>query len=268
MAESTSTTLFFACEVHAPWPNSLPPGRHLEAKARHLTLAFLGKTERDKLLQCLNSVPPLNFKLGFAGQFDQCLFLPPRHPHVVSYHIEWLTDPALLLTFREELIAWSASQGAPVDTRHPLLPHVTIARSPFVISAWKKHFVPLPCFVSTLHLYESLGHSKYSSLHSWEVIPPFEAIEHTADLAFRILGADLNGLFTHAALALCFSFPPLLAFVPKPISFTSLDEVIIALNGIVSAADAKIGAPFKGVSFHGNLTSTADLLIWQMIVDV
>src|SRR5437868_6914258 len=93
--------VFFGCEVTAPWPTQLPPGRVLDPTHRHMTLAFLGETRYDRLQEILPGFPTPPFSVGLAGEFNRCLFLPERHPHVVSWHMRYLDDAAPLRTFQQ-----------------------------------------------------------------------------------------------------------------------------------------------------------------------
>lgn len=266
----TPKRLFFALDVKAPWPEVLPMGRIIEEQYRHLTLAFLGGIESQPLIERLKTLPLPRFKVGIVGKFEQPLFLPPRRAHVVAWKIEWLQSDQLLLQFQNDLLDWLEKNGLPADRRHDFLPHVTVARSPFNIKPWRKSFETLPLFVSSLHLFESLGNSKYVSLWQCPIQSPFEEMDHTADLAFRVYGMNLQELFVHAQIALCFSFHPLLDFFNnEQHGFTSIEEVIQRLNQVVCLADQKIGCPFKAVSYHGTVTKTpTQILQWEMIIDV
>lgn len=260
--------LFFGMQVKAPWPETFPAGRLLDEHHRHLTLAFLGKTELSKIHEALNSFPQPPFKLGFAAKFDQCLFLPPRHPHVVAWHVKVLEERSRLDAYYAVFIHWLQEKGFAPDTRHGFMPHVTLARSPFQQKPWEKAFSPLPAIIQDIHLFESVGNLHYESLWSYPLLPPFEEFEHTADIAYRVYGEGFNQLFQHASLALCFNFPLLLDFLITRDDFKNLDDVIIALNELVHRADSKIGCPFKAVSFHSHLEEKENILKWEMIVDV
>lgn len=261
--------LFFALEIHAPWPPTFPPGRILEENDRHLTIAFLGDTDWQKLETALPDFPLQQLQLGIVGQFDQCLFLPFAHPHVVSWHIKWQNENNPLPSFQKEIFEWLTKSGFSLPKRDDFLPHVTIARPPFEIKKWKKAFLPLPCFAGNIHLFESLGFSKYRSLWMQKLHSPFEEMDHVADIAYLIRGHDLYELYIHAFTALCFSFPPLLSFYLEKRVCRDMEEIVMDLNEIVSLADEKVGCPFKAVSFHGKIKHLANgLLEWEMIVDV
>lgn len=259
--------LFFGIEVVAPWPENYPKGRLLEASHRHMTLAFLGNVPAQKVLDLLPDFPPIPLKIGLAGRFDRCLFLPPHHPHVVAWHVDWIDDPRPFLEHQSMLALWLRSNGFHIDERE-FLPHVTICRSPFYPREWKKEFHPLPCFCKDIHLYESVGNLKYEPRWSLPLKAPFEEIEHTADIAFAIHGESISQLHRHAQLALAFRFPLLLNYLEQ-CEVGSLEDCVIALNEIVTRADGDIGCPFKAISFHGELyTETDGTLTWEMIVDV
>ena len=114
-----------------------------------------------------------------------------------------------------------------------------------------------------------MGHSKYLSIWSWPLLPPFEEIEHLADIAFHVYGQKIDQLYMHAFVALSFKCPPLLDYFQEKRELQSMEEIVIYLNEAVSKADQEIGCPFKAVSFHGTIERMQNhLLRWEMIVDV
>lgn len=260
--------LFFAFEVQSPWPQELPQGRLLKEEQRHMTLAFLGNIPYDQLKSILPVIPKPTFSVGLAGCFDHCLFLPPRNPHVVAWNVEWLDDPSPMLSFQKNLVEWLQQNHFNMDHR-PFLPHVTICRSPFQIRQWKEAFTPLPCILTKIHLYESIGNLNYEPIWSYPLSPPFEEIDHTADIAFRVYGENIEQLHHHALAALAFRHPQLLSLPYQKRNIDSLEMIIQDLNQRVSNADAESGCPLKAVSYHGNIDQeSTTLLKWEMIVDV
>ncbi len=238
------TRLFFGMEVFCPWPEEFPNGRILLEDDRHLTLAFLGDSNR---MPDLASFPKPPFSVGLCGIFDNPLFLA----HVVAWHIHWLEDG--ILECYKQLVEW-------LGLKDRFLSHVTIARKPCDEAGWKQAFQPLPLYVKNINLYESLGNSKYRVTWQYPIQAPFDEIEHTADLAFRVRG----NLFLHAQLALAFHFPPMIRYF----DFRKIlegDAIVSALNGLLAKADSEIGCPFKAISFHGTQKSSDE---WEMIVDV
>lgn len=252
--------LFFAVEIHAPWTSFSTQGRILAEKNRHLTLAFLGHVEKEPVVE---NFPKPSFKVGFVGQFDHLLFLPKKEPRVVSYHLDWLTDPTALIDFQKTLLDWLK-----LDEKRDFLPHVTVARHPQNLKQWQEEFTPLPFLTSHIHLFESHPGSQYTSVWHYPIAPPFEEIEHTADIAYLIQATCLKNLFDHAKTALCFSFPSLLSFLTPARSYASIPDIVKHLNEIISKADGEIGCPFKAVSYSGKLQTHQDLLQWEMIIDV
>lgn len=261
--------LFFGIDVSAPWPEELPEGRILDESSRHLTLAFLGKVDFAQLSLVLPTMPQPHFKLGLAGWFSECLFLPEKHPHVAAWQVEWFDDPAPLLDFYQRLNEWLKEQNLlPREPQH-FLPHVTICRSPFLVKQWKKAFEPLPMAMRTIHLYESFPQSHYESCWEIPLKAPFEEIEHTADIAYIIRGENPQQLFNHAFAALAFKYPPFLPYFIPGSKEDSLEEIIMKLNEVVAKTDAEVGCPIKAVSFHGTIEQEKDqTLSWEMIVDV
>ena len=261
--------LFFGIDVIAPWPEKFPGGRILEEKERHMTLAFLGKVEEEKIMALLPDFPKPDFKVGIVGKFDQCLFLPPRHPRVVAWNIQWLEESGNFDDFLANLFEWLEKIGFVAKPKREFCPHVTLSRGSFIPKEWEKTFTPLPAMATDIHLFESLGFSKYRSLWKYRLKAPFEELEHTGDIAFIVRGESLLQLFQHAQLAMAFPYPPILPYLSSKVSFNSLDEIVMELNTIVTQADQEIGVPFKGVSFHGKITQEEDqTMCWEMIIDV
>lgn len=252
-------TLFFGLEIACPWPEIKAQGRILTEKNRHLTFLYLGKVDD------LETPPNPSFLFAPFGKFDKVLFLPRIFPRTASWHVKWLEGENELLDYREDLMKWV--RGVKIDTR-PFLPHVTIARAPKKFREWKENFRELPFYCRAVHLYESLGHSEYRSLWSHAFQIPFEEMEHTADVAYKIYGDSIPNLLLHAEEALFFQFPELMPFYIPPKEEKALDEVVMILNEIVTKADSEIGAPCKAVSFHGNVVKENNLFVWEMIIDV
>jgi len=259
--------LFFGLEVHAPWPQELPEGRVIEESSRHLTLAFLGNVSWLDLKAKLPEFPKPPFALGTVGLFDHIHFLPPRHPHVVAWHVSWLNEKHAITSYPYTLWEWLRNLDYNIRDRE-FLPHVTVARAPFSYKEWRKVFKKIPMMITNLHLYETTKKLTYKPVWSYPMLAPFTEIEHTGDLAFTIRGTNIHELSLHAQTALAFEFPYLRKLIDQ-YNQTSLEEIIIHLNELIRKADEKVGCPFKAVSFHGEITKTSDnLLEWEMIVDV
>lgn len=261
--------LFFAFEALANWPNPLPRGRLLKEEERHMTAAFIGATDWEKLESELPDLPLPPFTLGFCGLCQDILFLPPHHPRVVAYKAYF--SPATqqsLADFASRLNQWLYEHAylKKPETR-PFLPHITLARSPFDYKKWKKIPTHWPVAFHRLKLYESLGELRYQPIWQKELTPPFEEREHTADIEFLIHGRDLPELFRHSAFALLSRFPEGGAFY-RDQAPDSMDEIIFLLNDWIRQMDGEIGCPFKAVSWHGKIEEEGNLMKWEMIVDV
>lgn len=263
--EESIKRLFLGLEIHAPWPDKLPKGRLIDSNHRHITLAFLGNIPVIPLLSILEKSPKPSV-LGSVGSFDSCLALPPHSPHVMAWHMQMQDNS--LMTYQNKLSKWLTERGYSMDKRE-WLPHVTLCRGPFNAAEWKRDFHSLPFYTSSLHLYESVGNLCYNPIWTYPIYPPFEEIAHTADAAFIVRGFTLQDFYQNAFTALCFKAPEILSFFIPVNNFENLDDVIIALNQIVSKADQLIGCSFKAVSFHGEVLSHNNLpSTWEMIVDV
>lgn len=260
--------LFFGVEVHGLWPSALPKGRYLDEAHRHLTLAFLGDIPYEAFHKIADQIPPPPMRVGSVGYFNECLVLPPRHPHVVAWQTHWWDGNPQLHDYQSSLSKWLSSHHYEMDER-PWKPHVTICRSPFNPKEWLKAFKPLPFYSSSIHLYESKGNLSYVPIKSFSILPPFEEIEHTADMAFLVRGENVREIYHHAFGALTFKVPELMDFYASGYPVDSLDDVIMLLNSSICKADAAVGCPLKAVSFHGQISVLPDsLLQWEMIVDV
>ena len=253
--------LFFGMEAMAPWPEEFPPGRILGEADRHLTLAFLGNEDADRLLEMLPNFPKPPFATGLAGIFDRPVFLPPRVRRTASWHLDLLEEKESFFHYQKRLAAWLKDAGFALKGKNEFLTHVTIARKPFDEKTWKESFQKRPVFLNSIHLYESSG--KYKILWSYPLPAPFDPIEHTADLAFRIRGKDLSQIYLHAQLAMSFYFPQFIRYFDSdPVE--DLDQIVASLNAMIAKADRREGCPFKAVSFHGKVKEGE----WEMIVDV
>jgi len=267
--DTTRKRLFFGFEVDAPWPTHLPNGRVLLEKERHLTTAFLGNVDFSQLESLLENAPAPSFKIGLAGEFDKVVFLPSTNPHVVAYHVSWMENPSALEKDVQTFMHWLKSQGFNPNDPKKFLPHVTVSRSPFDSVSWNQTFQKFPMILRNFHLYESIGNLRYKTLWTYPLLPPFEEIEHTADIAYKIRGETPFQLYIHAFTALAFKFPEIISFRKEYVSIENLDAIIIALNRAISCADSEMGCPFKAVSFHGHIKQEANAtLSWEMIVDV
>lgn len=260
--------LFFGAEVVGAWPREWPRGRVLEEKERHMTLAFLGSVPLAELKPLLARLPRPPFRFGLVGKCERLLFLPQREPRVVAAEAELFGDEGeSLVQFQKELLHFLRKEKYEISDRG-FLPHITLARAPFDLQAWKGVQLEVPLLIPSLHLYETTAPLTYASRWCHPLIPPFEELDHTADIAFRIQGESVPMLHLHAQMALAFKYPPLLPFLTEK-GEKSLDDVVIALNALIAHADAEIGSPFKAVSFHGELQQLdPHTLAWEMIVDV
>ncbi len=254
-------------ESHAPWPEKFPKGKIIAKPSRHMTLAFLGSVGIEKLMENLEDFPKPFFDLGFTGILDKCLFFPEKQPRVAAWRVNLRKRENELLAFHRSLLEWIKQHGYPVEKRD-FKPHITISRGKFNPKEWTDSFHPLPVTLTNIHLFESMGNSEYRSLWESPLFPPYEEMEHTADIAFRIRGRSTNEIFEHALTALAFECPEILSFVKNNELPVSLDDIISSLNKVVSTADTEIGVPFKAVSYHGRLAQKNHILEWEMIVDV
>lgn len=253
---------FIAFIVDAPWPRELPPARLLVPEERHLTLAFIGKDEREKIVHSFQALAELSLPFGFCGYFDSILFLPKNSSRVVAYHAQ--------IPNEEELNEFVRKVHERMFLLMPRkwLPHVTIGRSPFEKKEWQKVFAQIPFNVSSLGLFESIGNLRYKLLSEISLVPMIEKVEHTADIAFLLRGKTIFDLFYHALISLAFDDSGFLSYLENMKDVSSIDEIIFELNRFIREIDTERGCLFKAVSFHGALKKIRELYEWEMIVDV
>ncbi len=221
--------LFFGAEVAAPWPTQLPDGRMLAPEGRHVTLAFLGNTSLPRLLNLLPGAPPPACRVGPVGRFNKLIFLPEAKPRVVAYHIQWLAGGEELTSYQELLVSWLRSHGYLLEERS-FLPHVSIARRPFVLKEWKDVFRPLPMAIRAIHLYQSMGNLVYETRYSWALRPPLSE-DYTG---VQLQASSWPDLETHARVALAFRQPLLLSNLVHAPTCRSLQELQAELADTVS----------------------------------
>lgn len=254
--------LFFGMQIVTDWPQEFPEGRILEAENRHLTLVFLGETEQTFSEEHLASFPPLPCLFAPVAYFDRPLFLPSNaRPRVAAWHVQFLEKEKEVETFRTQIAHWLR-----IKEKRDFFPHVTLARAPFVRSHWKDSFQPAPLFFKNICLFQSEGALQYQVLWERPFLAPFEPIDHTADLAFRVRAENWQQLYLHAQIALSFSYPLFLSYLDFS-EKSSFEEIIQALNATIAQIDAHVGCPVKAVSWHGKIHNQP-YLEWEMIIDV
>lgn len=254
MNNENKKRLFFGIEMISPWPDDFPKGRILDEESRHITMAFLGNVVYEERL---HNIPMPGWKVGRVGFFEKCIALA----RVIAWDPVFFDDRVTL--YQKELVRWLK-----MDDPRGFFPHMTIAREPFDKRGWMEAFTPLPFFAGSLHLYESLGSSKYKVLWSYNVLPPFVEMEHVADIAFRVYGETAQEIYQNAGVALAFKCPEIGKFLNLKESKENVTEIVIALNDAVAKLDEEVGSPLKAVSFHGEIQEENGILVWEMIIDV
>ena len=257
---SVPVRLFFAAEVSAAWPASLPPGRVIQPIFRHMTLAFLGEADQLSLMEKIQEIPKPLWHTPPTGIFEKWILLPEKTPRVVAAAPTFLEGEDGLLQYQKKLAEWTA-------TSPTLMPHVSVSRGPFDRDAWMLFPCKIPFFIEGIALYKSLGFSNYERLWELKLLAPFEEIEHTADIAYKIRGENYLQLALHAVLALAFSYPAFTRYLRHIPALQSLNEIIKLLNHWIAEIDIAEGIGLKAVSYHATVTGD-DLLEWTMIVDV
>lgn len=249
--------LFLGLETELPDIKILD-GRALKKEDLHITLVFLGAKERQKTLELIKKSPPPPFYLPPVALCKKELFLSS----VAAFDVEFLNKRNLFFKWRSAL-----DEFFEIKETRPYIPHITMARGPKNPVFWEKLSFPFPCFFKNLHLYESLGHSRYEKLWTFSFPLIFEPLDHTADYGYVIYGESYDELYLHALATLCFDFPELTSYLNEK-SFNSLEDVIIGLNEILSLADEQKGVAIKAISFSSKIQKYGQGLRWEMIIDI
>jgi RNA 2',3'-cyclic 3'-phosphodiesterase len=263
----TNKRLFFAAEMTAAWPATLPKGRLLAEEFRHMTLAFLGSVNQELMMSKMNDLPLPAWNVGPCGLLDRWMFLPEKTARVVAAHPLFLSGEELFLSYQKELSHYLFDQKLLKSSDPSFLPHASVSRDPFDRAKWMQLPCLIPFFIRGVALFKSLGHSSYELLWHKESLPPFQEIEHTADLAYIIYGKEFSDLALHAVLALAFSFPAFSKYIGSIPPCSSIQEIVTLLNKWTSEIDMQEGIGLKGISYHAAVEKK-DLLQWTMIVDV
>ena len=199
MTKLETKRIFFGFEVFAPWPEELPEGRVLESQNRHLTVAFLGSVELEKIQELTDTLPKPAFPMAPSGMFNQCLFLPKGRENVVAWNIKFISGEEEFIAYEKTLSDFLLEKKW--IRKADFLPHVTLSRKPFDREKWEQEFEPLPCYLKNFHLYESVGNLEYRPIWSLVIPPPLEEILHTADRGFILYGKNIQDLFLHAQVS-------------------------------------------------------------------
>jgi RNA 2',3'-cyclic 3'-phosphodiesterase len=270
--EKENKRLFFGWEAISPWQEDMPEGRYVTEK--HMTIAFIGNTNRHVDLEgILQAMPHPYFKIAPGGFFDKTIFLPLNFARAVAYHVS-LFGKNKMEEFYSSINAFLIEKKFILKkphVKHKLLPHVTVARKPFDISKWKKAFIPMPVYFKNFYLYESIGNLQYNkSTWRYSLPAPFEEIEHTADLSFKIIGTNFYEIYCNSLLALFFNDIRLIPYADINAKTSSLEDIVQSLNAMIRKMDTDIGSQYKGVCYSGHMLFNEDtkLYNWEMIVDV
>lgn len=204
--------------------------------------------------------------MGLTGYFDKCLFLPELRPHVVSWHAHLWQDQQVQ-KYHQSVVDWLRQHRYAAESRLQL-PHVTIARSPFQQQEWEEAFTPLTIMLSAIHLYESVGNLTYLPLWSHLLALPFEEFGHSIGIVFKIKAESIVEWYQHAFMALAFKYPFLLKYHREISNDANFNDVIDALNGVITDCNSVTRCPVKSVSFHGDLRNENGVLQRDMFVDV
>ena len=238
--------VFFAFEAFSPWPQNLPEGRKLESTDRHLTIAFLGNIHYPSLEKILSNTPLPKIKVGIVGKFDRCLFLPPKRPNVVAWHVKWFDEEYDLGIYQKEMADWLGDNGFSVRINPKgFLPHATLSRRPFKYHEWREAFQVIPVVIKDIHLYESVGKLRYKPLWSHHLLAPFDITKTDTEYRLVIRGENLTQLFHHCLTAIAFQYPYILRRYGETLSISEFSDLLPNINAILKKAAKKIPLPFQ-----------------------
>lgn len=239
--------LFFGFEVETP-DLDLAPGKYLAKKDRHITLAFLGEVDLNTILAHLNHLPKPDFTDGFMGIFTEVLFFPPSHPTSAVYKATFPKKERSIRMFQQRLVDWLKILGLPpTDPEREWLPHVTFARKPFDPKQWREAFHSCPFSVSKLHLYESMGDSKYEPRWTYALNPVYDQT--------KVRGKDFQEWLFHIQAALSMRHPKLWEFFQDTSEPRSHREAYQMINKGIAAANAKYGMGIPALVIGEDLIS-------------
>ncbi|NGX63060.1 MAG: RNA 2',3'-cyclic phosphodiesterase [Candidatus Anoxychlamydiales bacterium] len=267
--EKDTKRLFFGFEIQTLWPKTFTAKKIIKEENRHITLLFLGENIIEDIEKHLQDLPSLDTNIPLAGFFDKTLFLPEKNPRLVAYRANFFDKSKEVKNFQNELFEFFKKKNFSIKQNSNFLPHVTVCRENFSIKEFKENFYFFPFYIKSFNLYESFQNSEYKTLWKKDFQKPFQEFFHTADIAFIIKGENFSSLLLNSFIALAFKEFSILNYFNELKSVTSLDDVIINLNEIITKAEIDgLHMPFKAVSFHSDIETKQNLLHWEMIVDV
>ncbi|NGX52137.1 MAG: RNA 2',3'-cyclic phosphodiesterase [Candidatus Anoxychlamydiales bacterium] len=269
MKEDTKR-VFFGFKIFTHWLKTPEEKKIIQEKNRHITLLFLGDQNYLDIAQYLKELSLFDFKISPSGFFEKVLFLPKKNPRLVAYQANFMDKNKKIQELQKDLFDFFKNKKFDLkQNRDNFLPHVTVCRNEFKIDKWENSFEPFAFYVKSFNLFESFGSSEYKTLWKNEFLKPFDEIEHTADIAFNIRGEDFSDLLYNAFIALSFKETKFLSYYKELKNVSSIDDVIINLNDLVTKAEIDgIHMPFKAISFHSDIKREDNILSWEMIVDV
>lgn len=264
LKRSAQKRLFIGFSIDCPWPQMMPAGRVLKEEHRHITLVFMGQAPFEKTIEVLNDLP-IPFKIGLAGQFNRCLLLPPQQPQVLAWNVDWFENGKDLLGFWRDLKDLLKAHNLPLVDHKGFLPHVTMARAPFIVKDWEKSFTPLPFIVKKLHLYESVASIHYEPLLTFTLKSPIEQLTKNSVM---LRGKDLEQLYVNAQVALSFIHLGFLPFISNEMPSDNLLEIKFDIERKIDSAQDVIKGAFKTVVFPDGYTlEEDDTLSWIMHIE-
>jgi len=265
--EKKTNRLFIGASVVAVWPDKFLSNEIIKEENRHFTILFFGGQDQDAKNILMNFPKPESI-LSPTGVFSNYVGLPKRSPHLVAMEGKIITGMNIE-DYRNNISRWSEMQKIDFKKpKRPFYPHLTICRKHPDIFKWESSKIKIPFYIDGINLYQSLGKSEYERLKTYPLVPAFEQIHHTADIAFLIRGESLQSIFINAQIALAFTYPDILDFLKTDVEISSQDQIVMKLNKVISNIDIEVGCPFKAVSFHGSFTQQLGYTQWEMIVDV
>jgi 2'-5' RNA ligase len=267
--EKNIKNFFFAFELETIWEDDFKDLKVIDKKNRHLTLLFLGENNFNEIKKYLDQMSNLNIQIGSVGYFEKVIFLPENNPRAAAYKANFLNDELKIKNYQKELISFFKNKEINLKKEKDFLPHVTISRDKFDKKELKNKFIKAPFYIKSFNLYESLFSSNYKSLWKKEYLAPFKEIEHTADIAFEVVGIDCNQLLLNAFTAICFKEFKMLDYINLLKKVSSIDEIIINLNEILTQMEIDgYQAFFKAISLNQKTYKKNNLIFWEMVIDV
>lgn len=290
--------LFWGFEVDVPWniPSWLSHEelnsknqRIIAKEERHMTMLFLGSLKPATIQPIVDKwveESSISSMLSPTGILTSFLTLPHNTERCLTLKGSFLTGKNEVDEMRSRLQNHFSSlldeKEKGVRSRREFLPHITVARRPFILEDWSSQypFFPLPFQVTHHSLFETIGPLKYRPIIRQSFFPGYEQFDHPADIGYTARGYSLRDLILHSVLAIARHEPQILQCIDirdDQHQLKSPFQITEWLNSLIAEIDSIQGSRIKAISYHALSETirhvTPDSLSkpyyeWEFIIDV